>query len=136
MELVVDANIAISALISDKGRTKELLFASNLKLYAPEFLLEEIREHEEEICKKAGLSKMELALALLVISSRIEFIPFAEFKQNIVKAKAICPDKDDVLYFALAIKYDCQLWSNDKKLQEQKEVKILSTQMVAKKVQR
>ena len=37
MELIIDANILMSALISSQGRTFDLMFDERLKLFAPEF---------------------------------------------------------------------------------------------------
>ena len=48
MELVTDANVIISALISSKGKTCELLFSDKLKLQTPEYLLEELNKHKTE----------------------------------------------------------------------------------------
>ena len=49
MELVIDANVIISALISSSGKTAEMLFSDRLKLYAPEYLMDEISKHKKEI---------------------------------------------------------------------------------------
>src|SRR3989344_2896932 len=127
MELVIDANIFFSALISSGGKTQELLFSEELILFAPEFLGEELRKHEPEISKKSGLSKNDFELAVSLISSRVYFVPFSEFKQFLTKAKKISPDPNDVEYFAVALKHACALWSNDKELKKQDEVKVVST---------
>lgn len=39
----------------------------------------------------------------------------------------ISPDKDDVDYFALALKLDIGIWSNDKLLKGQSVVKVFNT---------
>ncbi len=43
------------------------------------------------------------------------------------QAKSICPDPDDIQYFALALKLGCPIWSNDKALKEQNTVEVIST---------
>ena len=80
MELVVDANVIISALISSSGKTAEMLFSDKLKLYAPEYLLEEIGKHRKYILEKSGLSPEEMNMLLSLISSNIELISFLDFK--------------------------------------------------------
>src|SRR3989338_6093813 len=127
MDLVIDANIVFSALISSEGKTSELLFSDNLKLHAPEFLFEEIFKYKEEIIKKSKLSENDFNTSLTLISSRIKTKTFQEFKSNIKKAKEISPDPKDIEYLAIAIKLNCPLWSNDKALKKQKAVKIIST---------
>ncbi|MBT5021736.1 hypothetical protein HOK51_08530 [Candidatus Woesearchaeota archaeon] len=43
-------------------------------------------------------------------------------------AKIICPDENDVDYFALALKLNCAIWSNDKKLKNQNSIIVYSTE--------
>lgn len=126
MELVIDVNIIMSALIST-GKICDLLFSDALKLFAPEFLLKECEKHKQEIASKAGLPAEALMLAVSLMSSRIRFIPFSEFKQYLPTAKEICPDSNDTEYFALALKLDCAVWSEDKRLKRQDLVKVVTT---------
>jgi len=127
MELVVDANVIISALISSSGKTAEMLFSDKLKLYAPEYLLEEIGKHGKYILEKSGLSPEEMNMLLSLISSNIELISFLDFKKFIKQASKICPDENDTEYFALALKIKCDIWSNDEKLKEQDKINVYST---------
>jgi predicted nucleic acid-binding protein len=48
------------------------------------------------------------------------------------KARRISPDPDDVQYFALALKLDASIWSNDKNLKNQNIVKVFSTDELVK----
>ena len=54
-------------------------------------------------------------------------IPKDELRQYIKKSDEITPDPDDVMYFAAALKKNIGIWSNDKALQQQKIVKVYST---------
>ncbi|MFH1588378.1 MAG: PIN domain-containing protein [Candidatus Diapherotrites archaeon] len=126
MQFVVDSNIIISAIISFDGKTRELLFSDKFLFFAPEFLLAEIKKHEKEILKKSGLNKSEFELALSLVSSRIIFVSFVEFKKFISKAEQVCPDENDVEFFALALSKNIPLWSNYKKLKNQPKVKVVS----------
>ena len=47
-------------------------------------------------------------------------------------AERISPDPKDTSYFALALKLNCPIWSNDKKLKEQNKIKIYSTEEIVK----
>jgi predicted nucleic acid-binding protein len=131
MELVVDANVIISSLISHKGKTCEMLFSDKLNLYIPEYLLDELKRHKEEISTKSGLSFEKIDLLFSLISLNFKVVPLSEFKEFIKKASDICPDKDDTEYFALALKLNCPLWSNDKRL-KQDSLKVLTTSEVIK----
>lgn len=48
------------------------------------------------------------------------------------KRRKMAPDKDDAAYFALALKKNCGIWSNDKKLKDQDAVSVYSTHELAK----
>ncbi len=50
MDLVIDANILIAALIKQRT-TYTLLFNNKLHLYSAEYLFSEIEEHKKEILK-------------------------------------------------------------------------------------
>lgn len=132
MKLVIDANILMSALIATQGKTYDLIFNQRINLIAPEFLIEEIEKYEEEILEKSGLSDSDLELFLSLISSEIELIPKEEFKDFNIQAKKISPDPFDTEYFALAIKMRCSIWSNDKRLKEQKMIKVYNTSELLK----
>lgn len=127
MDLVIDSNVIFSALISPKGKTRDLLFSENLQLFAPEFLFEEFNKYRKEIIDKSGLTKKDLETAFSIISRRVLFVPFSRFKSYIHIALKISPDPNDTEFFALAISKGIPLWSNDKALKKQASVKIFST---------
>lgn len=133
MELVVDANIVFSALIKD-SHTRHLLTSGKHNLHIPEFVLEELNNHLNELENKTGNSEQEMKdlLNQIVILGNIQVIPASEFKDRLPKANEISPDPNDVHYFALALKRGCSIWSNDKRLKEQKIVKVYTTEEVHK----
>jgi len=133
MKLVVDANIIISALISSKGKTCDLIFNDSINLSAPDYLFEELKKHKKEILVKSGLSESDLNLFLALISSRIKMADKPEFKRHLNEAEKITPDPNDMEYFALALKLGCAIWSNDKELKKQNKVNIYSTPELLKK---
>ena len=132
MKAVIDANILFADFISSEGVTRELLFSKDLELVSPEFLLEEIDKYRPLLKEKTGCSEVELNIVLSAILSRIIIIPSIEYESARPKARAISPDPNDSEYFALALKLSCPLWSNDKRLKSQKEVKVLSTSEILK----
>ena len=129
MELVVDANILFSALIKD-SLTARLLFDDNLTLYTPDYILEEFAEHEQEILEKTHRSNKEFTEVMQMLKEIITVFPKAYYMGFMKEAEKICPDKDDIMYFALAMKLKCSIWSNDKKLKEQDKLRVYSTQEI------
>lgn len=134
MELVIDANILISALIKD-SHTRHFLILSRNSFYVPEFIFEEINEHMAELGQKTSLSQDEIkeVLEQIIILGNIKVIPFEEFKIFEEKAKSITPDIDDIAYVALALKLKCPMWSNDKALKERlKSVIVYNSEEILK----
>ena len=128
----MDTNILFSALIKEEGLTRELLLNNRFSLYTVEFFFEEFFNNIDEISEKTGLSKGLLIekLRKLIRLANIKIIPIEEVKDYVEEAKEISPDPDDVLYFTLALKLKCAIWSDDKKLKEQRHVKVYSTNEV------
>lgn len=130
MDLVIDANILFSVLIVP-GDTEDLVFQEDIHLFAPEFIFVEFEKYKELILEKTQRTSEEFYSALNILKKKIKIIPFEETSGFLEKAKSICPDEKDAEYFALALKLGCPLWSNDKKLKEQSQVKVYSTEELA-----
>jgi len=130
MRFVIDANILFAALIASEGSTRELLFSPALELISPSFVQEEIKKYRSFIAQKTGCEEKEIDQALHIILSRIKIIPFEKYAGYLEEAMNISPDQKDREYLALAIAFDCPLWSHDKELQQQMRVKILTTENI------
>jgi len=128
MELVLDANILIAALLKE-GITRKLLFNDELIIYTPEFILEEFFNHITQLAKKAHTTEQALhnLAKELIIDSNIKIVTKDDVRSYIKKAEAISPDPDDVMYFVTALKYKCGIWSNDKRLKNQQVIQIYTT---------
>lgn len=133
MLLVVDANELFAAIIA-RMKTLDLFFDGRLELVSPRFILEEYDEHKSEIVKKTELNERDVTSLLLLLSPKIRFIDKVEFKEFLRDAEQISPDSDDVEYFALALKLNCPIWSEDGKLKEQSRVKVFSTSELVKQL--
>lgn len=131
MNLIVDANILFAALIKD-GKTIEILLNPFFNFYAPEFLFEEFEKYELEILRKTHRNKEKFSEIFEILKKIIILIPKEKYKDKIYFAKSFSPDEYDVKYFALALKLNCAIWSNDKKLKEQNRVKVYSTEELIK----
>ncbi|RLI81867.1 hypothetical protein DRP07_06460 [Archaeoglobales archaeon] len=122
-----------SALIARGGTFRVFLTNRILRKFrfvAPEYLFIEIHEHFDEILEKTKLSQEELEAVLGFLEGQMEIIPFEEFEDKYGEAKNISPDVDDVPYIAIALKLNCAIWSNDRKLKSQDAVKVYTTQEI------
>lgn len=80
--------------------------------------------------KKSGLTSELFEVTLISIFSAISFIPDSKLIPFGRAADNICPDPNDVEFFALCLAKKLPLWSNDKELKKQSAVKVLNTQEV------
>ena len=126
MKVIIDANILFSSLIKN-SLTANLLFKEDLTLYVPDFFIEEFMKYEKLILKKTNRSRGDYIRILHCLKTIIHKIPEEKFSNFLNKAEKICPDEKDIPYFALALKLEMPIWSNDKKLKEQNIIKIYST---------
>lgn len=131
MQLIVDANVVIAALIKP-GLPADLFFKEELELVAPKLLFEEIKNNKELIVRKSRLSEEEINKFIFIFEQRIFIVPEEEFVRFKKKAEEICPDPKDVTYFALALYLNCPIWSNEKKLKEQPKVEVYATHELMK----
>jgi len=133
MKLVLDANILISKLLKN-GITRAIMLSDKFDLYTSNFIFLEFLNHIKELSKKAKMSKEELKdlAETLIVESDLKTISKNQVKGFIDTANKISPDIDDALYFAVALRMDCAIWSNDKELKNQKIVKVYSTKDIIK----
>lgn len=131
MNIVVDTNIFISALIKE-GFTRKILVNSDHNFLFPEFEFEEIYNHKQEIIKKAHLSEIELNILLLRLLKHVRVIPTEVIMKYYKNAKEIMKkiDEDDSIFIATALTFNCPIWSDDKHFQKQKEIKIFTTKEI------
>ena len=129
---MLDANIAVSAFLRE-STTRRLLLDSDLpRLIAPEFMNDELAKHSGEFAKKLGVTEagVEGIIAELFEAAEIELVPVKIYAPLLRKAAEISPDANDVPYFALAMKFNCPIWSQDSALKSQSIVRVLSTKEI------
>ncbi len=129
MELIVDANILFAMFIRD-GVTTDLAFEKSFQLIAPEFIIDEFIKYKKEISFKSKRSPENFIQLMHLLMKVITIIPSEEYCDFIDESLEISPDENDAMYFALALRRNSPIWSNDKKLKEQDKVKIYSTKEI------
>ncbi|HLC81483.1 MAG TPA: PIN domain-containing protein [Candidatus Nanoarchaeia archaeon] len=131
MDLVIDANVLFSALIKDSF-AYNLLFSDAFHIFTPEYIFTELEKHKAEILEKTERTIEEFFRLVETLKRRINIIPLEELIPYVDEAEKLTPDPDDVAYFALALKLNCAIWSNDKKLKEQDKIKVYHTHELSK----
>ena len=61
-----------------------------------------------------------------LIETVVEIVPSEEVFSFVPEAFKLSPDPKDIMYFALALKLKCPIWSNDKKLKENLDVTVVN----------
>ena len=131
MDLVIDANVLFSALIKG-GFSYHLLFSGKFHLFTPEYIFTELEKHKEELMNKTDRTTEEFYRLLETLKRRVVIIPFEELVPYVGEAEKLTPDPDDMAYLALALKLDCPIWSNDRRLKEQNKIEVYNTYELSK----
>lgn len=131
MKFIVDTNILFTYFF-ESSITKEMIMIKDLELFSPEFALQEINKYKLDIIKKTGISESKFNELRFDLAISIKFIPVKEYKSFLENALEISPDPNDIDFFALALKLNLPIWSNDKLLKKQDKIRILGTKEVLK----
>ena len=138
MKLVVDANVLFS-FFKKGSTTRELILDPELKynldLFAPEYVLEEVGKHKDEICSKFRLFPEDFDIMFSSLPLFIKIVPKDLFAGSLSMAgKILSPHLKDVPYIALSLSFkgkghEIGLWSNEKRLKkiEKYGIKAFST---------
>lgn len=136
MELVVDTNRIIAALIKD-SYSRRIILNEKFTFYTINFGVKEVKKYKALIKKKARINNQEFDYLMRHLLSKIIILNETEIsRKSIAKASKIMQhiDADDVYFIALSIELGNKpIWSDDKHFLKQKEIKIWPTKTLAKK---
>ncbi len=82
--------------------------------------------------KKFNLTDFQFQTIENFLRTIVKFVDVKDYGECITEAQKISPDAEDVDYFALALKLNCPIWTQEKGLKKQDKVKILSTSELMK----
>ena len=135
MELIVDTNIIISALIRE-GITRKLLFFAPFEFYSVPYAKSEISNHMSELIRKSNLDDEAFQYLMDTLFSEIQLIEPDIIKPYKEKAIELMSSIDvyDAPFIALALHLNCPIWSNDKHLKQQNHIKVYSTREIMEQV--
>jgi len=141
MLLVIDTNKIIAALLRDGivRRILYYLYAIGAEVIAPREVVDEVLEHIDELSERTGKTREDI-LSILeeYILPKIKLCDLSEYREYLSSAVKICEkfDVEDAPFVALALKYNCPIWSNDEDLKkEQKIVKVLTTREIINSIE-
>ena len=95
MIVIADSNIFFGALITPNGELATILKDKNMQFLAPDYILEEVKEHLDIIQKKRkkDKTKRKILADLALLIENITIVPLEKLtKKNIQKAFSIVKD--------------------------------------------
>lgn len=121
MIVIADSNIFFGALITPNGELATILKDKNMQFLAPDYILEEVKEHLDIIQekRKKDKTKRKILADLALLIKNITIVPLEELtKENIQKAFSIVKDvdEDDYAFIAMHLQYKHKIWSRDEEL--------------------
>ena len=120
MIIITDCNEIISAIYAPKGAVAQIFSSkSKIQFLAPDYILEEVFEHLQDIAEELGLPSHEVRKRLADITKAIIITEVAKIpKKYIVEAVEIAKDIDpeDAPYIALHLYKKHKIWTSDKVL--------------------
>lgn len=131
-ELIVDASILFSFFKADSARREvfKKLLEQECKLNSPDFALKELSNNKSDIMKFAKITEEEFNEVISELDKDVVSFKKEEYKEFLAEANKISPHgegtKDDP-YFALALAFDFQIWSDEAEFKKQSKVKVFTT---------
>ena len=132
MKLVVDANVLFSFFKKDSFTRRFILSHPEIELFTSKYVFEELEEHKDEVKSRARIDEILYTLSKKELLEYVTTVPLEEFKEFWEEAKQISPDPDDVEYLAVALSLNCAIRSNDRDLQKQSRVMVVTTNELTK----
>ncbi|MBI5253643.1 MAG: PIN domain-containing protein [Euryarchaeota archaeon] len=130
MNLIVDANVIIAAMVRDSA-VRRLMLTLPFKFYCPDFAFEEINKHLSLISRKNSLSIEENKRFLKTLSKYMKTVEYELYRRKLPEAEEIIGgiDEGDVPYIALALSLNNDgIWTEDRHFSRQNKIKIWSTE--------
>ena len=145
MRVVVDTNIAFSAILNSNSRISKIILQpkSKLNFYSTDQLMTELVEHWNKLKKLSKYSEIDLHKAVNLITSRINFINVELIPKSLfLKSEKLTSniDVDDTEFVALTEHIRGKLWTGDKELakglRKLQWDKLISTEELLKEIRR
>lgn len=136
-ELIVDASILFSFFKASSARRDvfKKLLEQGCKLASPDFVLKELVNNKSDIMKFAKINEEEFDDVMSELNNELGEFNKSEYEKFLAEANKISPHgegaKDDP-YFALALKFDFPIWSDEAAFKKQSKVKVFNTEELHK----
>jgi predicted nucleic acid-binding protein len=137
MKLVVDSNILFTFFW--KNSIIRTISYQSVELFAPEYALSEIDKYSSILMKKTNHTTPEFFSLKNDLIQKIQFVKLEEYSSLFPKTlhltkklsnKQCLEFINDIDFFALSLKIDCPIWSNDKNFKKQNKIIVFNTKEI------
>ncbi len=136
--IVVDTNVLISSLINPESIVWKVLDIEYITFLLPEIAVDELEKYKEMIQGKLQSRGCEGEYEYLLseLFTPLIVVPSSEYEEEIEEAYEIMKDIDekDTEFLALAMAFDCSIWSDDSHFQKQEKVESYTSEEVINKI--
>ncbi len=118
-KIIIDTNILFSALRGKNRNLRNILTIEKFQFYAPHYLFVELFKHKERLISNSQGTEDEVYEILHLFLQEIHFVSESTISiENFVNAYYLCKgtDENDMLFVALALELDAEIWTKDEKL--------------------
>ena len=117
--LVLDANILISVVVGNKTHKIISKYEGEYNFLMAEEAFSDAKQYVPKIISKRGGDNLDIETAtakLELLEKFIQTVPVSDFAdfENVARKIMKTRDEDDWLYLALALHFDCPIWTEDK----------------------
>jgi predicted nucleic acid-binding protein len=121
MRIIVDTNIAFSAILNTNSKIGKVILhpKSKLNFYSTNSLKLELEKHKTKLKKLSGYSEIDFQEIYTLVINKIRFINIELIPNHIYKRALILTSKidiDDTEFVALTEHSKGKLWTGDKQL--------------------
>ena len=134
MKIIIDSNVLFSAMIKD-SLTRRIILEYEGHFLFPSYIFEEFEKYKVEILRKSGMNIIEFNKLLSIILRKVLIVPTETLIPYREEALEIIGEIDvkDVIFIACALAYpNSVLWTDDKRLKKQDNIKVLNTSEIKK----
>jgi predicted nucleic acid-binding protein len=133
MRIVVDASVVVAALMADGTVRDVLLSSSDHDFVAPEYIRGEVSRNIPKISRRSRLAPATVRALIEDVFEVLELIPasfYAEWRRTAAEAALRAGAHGDEEYIALAISFDCPIWTLDDDFERIPGLSVLTTRKV------
>lgn len=136
MRLVIDSNRLVAGILKD-SISRRIILNERFEFYSPDYLVVEVKKHEEYLARKGKLGPREFEIILDALLDNIILVRYRGFEDALEEAIEILKNVDitDAPFLAVGMALGLDgIWTEDKHFLEQNRLKVYGTEDLSSSV--